>query len=289
MYRDTRLTLKTTVTGKNRAIPGLHRDKFPGLTGHFPGRLLSQVTFTHPIAVPLGTIKQITMNITNELNQKGLNVFINPKKLYAFEDLICGVKVKGKTMAAIGSNTYRGFHKIDKLEFGAKYYFENCIITNKKQIIKILTEKPNEKTIDALENEIVDQLKFELRHNIINYQLKSYNKLRKPIDLVLESLVAMINTFNSGDRKSLIPLLFLPLDSQMFGSPIVFSDNEMRMLNINRSYTFKDIVDTVHYSEIQSFLKEKAEKIGLQNRIFFDLLWNDRYKKHGDNLFETNI
>jgi hypothetical protein len=229
------------------------------------------------------------MKITNELNKKGVNVFINPIKLYAFEDIIHGVKVKGKTITAIGSNTYRGFHKINKLKFGAKYYFDNCIITNKEQIIKILTNKPNEKTIDALENEIVHQIKIELKHNIMNYQLTSYNKLRKPIDLVFESLVAMIKTLNSGDRNCLIPLLFLPLDSQMFESPIVFSDNEMKMLSIKRSYTFKDIVDKVHYNEIQSFLKEKAEKIKLQNRIFFDLLWNDRYKKTGGNLFETNI
>jgi hypothetical protein len=34
------------VTGKNRAIPGLHRDSFPGLTGQVQGRLLRQVTFT---------------------------------------------------------------------------------------------------------------------------------------------------------------------------------------------------------------------------------------------------
>jgi len=33
-------------TGKNRAIPGLHRDSFPGLTGQVQGRLLRQVTFT---------------------------------------------------------------------------------------------------------------------------------------------------------------------------------------------------------------------------------------------------
>jgi hypothetical protein len=43
-------------TGKNRAIPGLHRDSFPGLTGQLPGRLLSKVTFTHHIAVPLVAI-----------------------------------------------------------------------------------------------------------------------------------------------------------------------------------------------------------------------------------------
>ena len=46
MYRDTHLTQIATVTGKNRAIPGLHRDSFPGLTGQVQGRLLRQVTFT---------------------------------------------------------------------------------------------------------------------------------------------------------------------------------------------------------------------------------------------------
>ena len=46
MYRDTDLTQKPNVTCKNRAIPGLHRDSFPGLTGQIQGRLLRQVTFT---------------------------------------------------------------------------------------------------------------------------------------------------------------------------------------------------------------------------------------------------
>jgi hypothetical protein len=46
VYRDTHLALKPNVTGKNRAIPGLHRDSFPDLTGQVQGRLLRQVTFT---------------------------------------------------------------------------------------------------------------------------------------------------------------------------------------------------------------------------------------------------
>jgi hypothetical protein len=46
VYRDTQLAQKPTVTGKNRAIPVLHRDSFTGLTGQVQGRLLRQVTFT---------------------------------------------------------------------------------------------------------------------------------------------------------------------------------------------------------------------------------------------------
>ena len=46
MYRDTHLAQIAIVTSKNRAIPGLHRDSFPGLSGQVQGRLLRQVTFT---------------------------------------------------------------------------------------------------------------------------------------------------------------------------------------------------------------------------------------------------
>ncbi len=53
VYRDTHLTQKPAVTGKNHAVPGLHRDNLASLTGQFRSRSLSQVTFTHPIAVPL--------------------------------------------------------------------------------------------------------------------------------------------------------------------------------------------------------------------------------------------
>jgi antitoxin component YwqK of YwqJK toxin-antitoxin module len=53
VYRDTQLTLKPTVKGKNCAIPSLYLDYFTGLTGQVPGRYLRRVTFTHHIAVPL--------------------------------------------------------------------------------------------------------------------------------------------------------------------------------------------------------------------------------------------
>jgi hypothetical protein len=46
VYRDTQLAQIANVTGKNRAIPGLYRDSFPGLTGQVQGRLLRHVTFT---------------------------------------------------------------------------------------------------------------------------------------------------------------------------------------------------------------------------------------------------
>lgn len=97
----------------------------------------------------------------------------------------------------------------------------------------------------------------------------------------------MGNDFDNA-RQYLTKHLFLPLDSQMFKSNFVFSDKEISELKIKRTYTFKDIEDENQYYEIQEFLRQKAIKVGISNRIFFDLIWNDRYKSAGKNLFETN-
>jgi hypothetical protein len=141
--------------------------------------------------------------------------------------------------------------------------------------------------IDDLENEICDLLENELKKNIKNKQLISYNKIRKPVDIFIEHVVAMEMSF-SPVRQSLTKHLFLPLDSQMFQSDFVFSDKERLELKIKKGFTFKDIEVKSHYNEIQEFLKQKTSIIGLENKIYFDLEWNDRWKSNGNNLFETN-
>jgi hypothetical protein len=51
---STQMTLiRFAGTGKNCAIPVLHRDNFPGLPGQGQSRLLRQLTFPNHIAVPL--------------------------------------------------------------------------------------------------------------------------------------------------------------------------------------------------------------------------------------------
>jgi hypothetical protein len=99
--------------------------------------------------------------------------------------------------------------------------------------------------------------------------------------------MAMDITLSSA-RKTLVEHLYLPLDSQIFKSDFIFTEDERRSLRIGRHFTFKDIHQRSHYLEIQEFLKMKAKTIGLENRIFFDLEWNDRWKSSGGNLFETN-
>jgi len=212
------------------------------------------------------------------IKQVGQIVFYNPQEILQYDTL---------AKKSLAPNTYRGFHKIDKSRSGAKVAFEKILLGKFKLIRDGLLVAKSEKDLDQLEREICSLLKDELLKNIINHQLNSFNKIRKPVDIFIEHLIAMGADF-SEQRLILTKHLFLPLDSQMFLSNIVFSDQEMAELKIKRSFTFKDIRDEYHYYEIQTFLKEKAAKVGIENRIFFDLIWNNRYKSNGGNLFATN-
>jgi len=80
--------------------------------------------------------------------------------------------------------------------------------------------------------------------------------------IVIEHFVAMLKDLDSDKRNKIVPNLYLPLDSQMFQSKDVFSDNEISKLRINRNFTFKDIMRKSHYYDIQGFLKDKADRLG---------------------------
>jgi hypothetical protein len=83
-------------------------------------------------------------------------------------------------------------------------------------------------------------------------------------------------------------MVILPLDSQIFQSEFIFTAQEAKALGIKRSFTYKDIKTAQHYADIQIFLKDKAAYIGLNHRIYFDLVWNKRFESNGTNLFLTN-
>jgi hypothetical protein len=181
-----------------------------------------------------------------------------------------------------------GFHRIDKQKPGAKVAFTSVLASKKAEIIRSLGQIRTENKLTELENEVAKGIRSALRSNILESQLTSYNKIRKPLDIFFEHLVSMKEDFDSI-RKTITPFLFLPLDSWMFQSPEVFPDEELKALRIKRSFTFKDIEKSAHYFEIQEFLKMRAKREGLRSRIYFDLLWGNRYKKKSaKNLFSTN-
>lgn len=123
--------------------------------------------------------------------------------------------------------------------------------------------------------------------------LQSYNKIRKPLDLYFEHWVAMASELSTV-RQRLVPLLRLPLDSQMFQSPHLFSDSDLRGIGLSRQSTFHEVKSADHYQKLQTIVKQRADRMQRYSRTgfsshLFDLWWNDRYRKSGGNLFEMNL
>jgi len=215
--------------------------------------------------------------LAERIKAKGKMVFYNPKPLHSYEYL---------AEKSLGSNTYRGFHRIDTTKQGSKAVFVSFFLQNKEMIIKRLNKVKNEDELHEFGNEVCKTLISKLS-NIKSEQLESFNKTRKPVDIMFEHMISMGNDF-SEIRNTITEFLFLPLDSQMFQSEFVFNDSEIEHLKIDRKYTFTNIKTEAHYLIIQKFLKLKAKKLGLKARILFDLEWNKRYESDGSNLFLTN-
>lgn len=182
------------------------------------------------------------MNKTEMINKVGDRVFLNPSPLFSYEYL---------AKNSLASNTYRGFHKIDKLRPGASVVFVEFLLEKKSVIIENLNSATSEIDVSKIEDELCKELLGKLKINIINDQLKSYNKLRKPMDIVFQHMNAMGDFIK--DRNKIVEFLFLPLDSQIFQSDFVFSDLEINKLKIKRSFTFKDIDKEKQYKNIQDF------------------------------------
>ena len=212
------------------------------------------------------------------MNEVGDTVFLTPTPLLSYEELV---------LKSLGSNTYRGFHRKNNNCLGASHTFRDVLTKKKDYLIQALNNLTSEMQLNELANELCSELKIELSKNIKPSQLQSFNKVRKPVDIVFEHFVAMGEDFAPA-RKIATPWLFLPLDSQIFQSEFIFTAQEAKALGIKRRFTYKDIETAQHYADIQNFLKDEAAKIGLNHRIYFDLVWNKRFESNGTNLFLTN-
>ena len=183
---------------------------------------------------------------------------------------------------------FRGHLRWDYAKNGAASVFKRVLTDREVFIQSEIKKAKSENDINNLSKELCNDLLVQLVENIRADQLTSFNKIRKPMDIVIQHMVAMDENFFEEDRIRVIDLLFLPLDSQIFQSDFIFTDQEAKSLSIKRTFTFKDIKCESHYADIQAFLREKANRIGLKHRIYFDLLWNNRYTSSGTNLFLTN-
>lgn len=226
-------------------------------------------------------------------------IFIKPSPLYSYDNIVNGCSVisnvsgVSKTMYAVSNNTWRGFHRTADSAYGSKEIFTSYFIHNKDKLLTTLESVNNREELDSLEDHIYKDIKSILSGNIRADQLGSYNKIRKPVDLYIEHIVCMCSEL-SRNKNTLTKLLFLPLDSQIFSSPYIFSSSQLYSFGIKANASFKDVQTRKTYIALQDILYKKAtdisDYIGKEfTRIYFDLLWNERYKKSGNNLFQTNI
>lgn len=233
------------------------------------------------------------MSIDREHARKASEVFLDPSPLYGWSDIVTGVEVGGRTWRAVETNTFRGFHRLDKSRPGAKPVFEGYFIRHRDSLLADLRAVRTERDLDTVSDRAVAGVAAELEGIVKPSQLGSYNKVRKPVDLYVEHLVAMAEEFDRGDRERLVPLLFLPLDSQMMGDEECLSDSELRRHGLSRRSTSGDVAEKGAYDALQAALATRARRVsdGLGvpfHRVYFDLAWNDRRGKQGGNLFALN-
>lgn len=193
---------------------------------------------------------------------------------------------------AVGGETFRGFHRKNVNDEGASQVFKSYFKHQRCRIIDDLSQTSCAEQLHVYENVYCEEIRACLT-NIKCKSLQSYNKVRKPVDLYLEHLVAMADDPHIAcHRERLIPLLFLPLDSQMFSNPSIFPLCKLKEYGLGRGSTYGDVEGETTYRYLQEYLASKAACLsqisGMTfNRIYFDMFWNDRYLNSGGNLFKV--
>ncbi len=233
--------------------------------------------------------------ISPQFVERADQIFMEPNPTYPWDEIVSGVTVRcagtiSRKLMAVDSNTIRGFHRIDQNMPGALSVFVEFFLRHKSEIIDTLSMIRSHEEFNELVNRICAELKNQMS-NVRRDQLHSYNKIRKPVDLYFENLVGMATEL-SFCRKSLVPLLSLPLDSQILSHPQILSEMERAYYRIRSNATYRDVTSKEQYSGLQGVIRKKADSLSMVHQrpyhpVYFDLLWNDRYLEDGGNLYET--
>lgn len=235
-------------------------------------------------------------------------------RLYSYEKVIRGVRVDGnpRPQKAVAGNTFRSFHRQEGALKGPMHTCDAYFLDNRVRIIEELRCIDNAECFHNLTNVYVEGLRGKLKDIVIEYGLdrihkgqfiRSYGKVRKPVDIYLNSLVLMAEELRCV-RCQLIPLLNLALDSQFFSADFIFTDDDLRKaseknkgITIKRDSSFIDVVTECAYRYLQKRVADLATDLanhfGLPrfHPIYFELLWSDRYTRVEEkptSLFELN-
>lgn len=235
-------------------------------------------------------------SFTSRFADRAEQLFLHPRCQYGWDEIVKGVDVRrqnGSTvsMAAVDRNTFRGFHRNNKDLPGAGEPFQQYLTNNRQRFTAELLTITSREGLHQASNAICTEVRDGLG-NIKPDQLASYNKVRKPVDLYIEHLVAMSFELDEA-RQILVPLLFLPLDCQILGSSELFTDRELAQYGLRRSSTYSKVTSEQTYWALQAIITRRAGDVASALGrpfwpIYFDLLWNKRHSNWGGNLFETN-
>ena len=237
------------------------------------------------------------MNISDPVFvRRAADIFFRPTCEYSWNEIVRGAPVADRhggrrTIPAVGRNTFRAFHRIDKSLPGAKEVFVHHFTSRREELLKGLNHVDDRDDLHKFSGEVSRRLVTELQ-NIRPDQLRAYNKVRKLVDLYFEHLVSMAREL-SVRRLELVPLLYLPLDSWILERPEIFSDADLRIHGTKRGMSFGSVKTEADYLGLQRIAAAKAKAAGAQcgmafHPVYFDLFWNDRYRNWGGNLFEAN-
>jgi hypothetical protein len=226
-------------------------------------------------------------------------IFIEPKVTYSYDEIVKGVCVTAEIngmpvqekMLAVNTNTFRVFKHIES----PKEQFIQFLTEKKDEILQTFAGAASSEALDGLAEKYIEALKGRLHPNKSEaLNLDQYNAIRKPLDLYFEHIAAMCNDL-SDCREKIVPLLRLPIDSQILNCHDIFGEDVRRRLGLNAVAGFTKIARRDDYFCVQKLAKTRADSVSRQigqpfHCIYWDLYWSKRYEAPcRDNLFTSNF
>lgn len=245
--------------------------------------------------------------LINKLADRGNDIYMNPQHLYKYNDIINGVVIdKDKSpMKAVEDNTFQGFSYKDADMYKAMEIYDDYFINNKNNILNALKDISTIDSLNELEMNIYKDICGILRYYPSLYRrAESFNRVRKPIILYVEHIVAMAEEISNLDRQRLVPFLFLAIDSYIIDSPFIFTESEINQWGLKKStvdYKGKKIKGSSFGLIKKKSIFDSMERVALLRakdysckidkpfyRIYFDILWGNRINSDGRSLFLSN-
>lgn len=224
---------------------------------------------------------------------KSEKIFIFPKPLYDYREIIFGITVNGRAVPIITENNFLAFGYHDLNSRDAMDIYTDYFMSYRYEILDRLKNIFSLEDIDIFEKELYTDIYGRLRDYNVK-KIDSYNRIRKTINLYIEYIVSLSDEIEAQDRIHIVPFLFMPLDRYTFECKYIFTKPELARWNIKRTSTLGEINSESKFSEMQGCLYDKAINLSKQlgkdfYRIYFDIFKKSRINSEYNNLFLVDM